>query len=578
MSENISINDKMIISNVVREEEMRNIQSRTLNILRKCLSKSFGPYGSNTTITKSSGELLGAIQFTKDGHNILKNIRFKDVIETAVRDSVEEITRNIVVKVGDGTTSAVILSSIIFDNLIKLESELTPYQIIEDFKKNVSKVSEVIKSHTKEFTPETAYKIAYTATNGNEEVALNLKNIYEEYGSDVYIDVSISPNEDNILKSYDGITLETGFADAAYINTSKGASEIHSPEVYVFEDPIDTPQMGKLFDKIINDNIIEAFHAKNMDAMVPTVIMTTKISRDYAAFMEQVAKFMYSIDDPTLRPPLLIISHIKDEDVMDDIGKLCGAKNIRKYIDPQLYKKDVEAGLAADETNIKSFAGSAELVSADNSRTKFINPKKMYKEGTNEFTDTFNSLVTFLESELERSKNDTNSAGARTRLKKRIQALKSNLVEYLVGGISVSDRDSLRDLVEDAVKNCRSAAQHGTGFGANYEGLRASHVLLGEDPDNKMLKIIFDSYIETIDTLYDISGITEENSYIINGSLDKGMPYDVKNKEFNDDVITSIMSDVVILEAISKIMTLMVTTNQFLTPDFMHNNYVQNLK
>lgn len=576
MSNPITINDKMILSNIVREEEMRIMQSRTLGILRRCLSKSFGPYGSNTTITKSEGDMLAAIQYTKDGHNILKNIMFKDVVETAVKDSVEEITRNIVVKVGDGTTSAVILSSIIFDNLIKMESNQTPYQIINSFKEAVAKVTEVIYSHTQEFNSDTAYDIAYIATNGNEEVAANIRDIYKEYGNEVYIDVSISPSEDNILKSYDGMTLETGFADAAFINSEKGVSTIRNANIYVFEDPIDTPQMGRLFDTVIKENIIDAFYNKDFEAIKPTVILTTKISRDYAAFMEQVAQFMYTIDDCVSRPPLLIISNIHDTDVMDDIGKICGTKNIRKYIDPDLYAKDVEAGLAADVENIHTFAGKSELVEADNTMTKFINPEKLYAEGTKEYSDTFKSLLKFLETEYIRSKEVSNGAGASMRLKKRIQALKSNLVEYLVGGISISDRDSLRDLVEDAVKNCRSAAQYGVGFAANYEGMRACIEILERTPDDEMVKILLQSYREVIKTLYEVSGMCDIE-FVINESLKEGKPFDVKNKEFSDKVLTSILSDVAILEAISKIMTLMVTTNQFLTPDFMHNTYSQNI-
>ena len=36
---------------------------------------------------------------------------------------------------------------------------------------------------------------------------------------------------------------------------------------------------------------------------------------------------------------------------------------------------------------------------------------------------------------------------------------------------SVSERDAIKDLVEDAIKNCKSAAKYGVGRAANFEGL-----------------------------------------------------------------------------------------------------------
>ena len=118
------------------------------------------------------------------------------------------------------------------------------------------------------------------------------------------------------------------------------------------------------------------------------------------------------------------------------------------------------------------------------------------EDGT--LSDTFNTLVKFLEAELAKAYEageDNNVTGT---LKRRINSLKANMVEYLVGGVSATDRDAVRDLVEDAVLNCRSAARNGVGYGANFEGLIASLQLADVLPENKLYKVISDAYLNIL--------------------------------------------------------------------------------
>ena len=42
------------------------------------------------------------------------------------------------------------------------------------------------------------------------------------------------------------------------------------------------------------------------------------------------------------------------------------------------------------------------------------------------------------------------------------------MIDFLVGGITIADRNNLKASVEDAVLNCRSAAKYGVGYGANF--------------------------------------------------------------------------------------------------------------
>ena len=67
--------------------------------------------GSTTAIVKNIDKngVNIAIEYTKDGHTIVKNIQFLNPVERSVQDMLTELTRYVVKEVGDGTTSAIIL-------------------------------------------------------------------------------------------------------------------------------------------------------------------------------------------------------------------------------------------------------------------------------------------------------------------------------------------------------------------------------------------------------------------------------------------------------------------------------------
>lgn len=561
----------MIVSNIVKKEKLREVQLETLKEISESLLPSFGPMGSNTEIVRLEGNGHPVVEYSKDGHTILQNIHFNDIIEESVRKDLEDITRHIVKGIGDGTTSAVLLSKIIFSKLKEIESDSTrtPYEIISDFKSAVKDITDHINMNKTEFRVEDVYNISMISTNGNEEVSKNLLDIYTTFGKDVFIDVAASTGQESILKSYDGMTLQTGYSDTAYVNNKKGTCSLRNPKIYAFDDPIDTPEMMSFVNRIIEENILAAFRDQNAN-LVPTVIIAPKISKDMSSYIEKIVEIMYKAELDA-KPPLLIISDVHQREEYVDIYRLCGCKAIKKYIDLKQQDMDIKAGLAPSLDTITQFCGSAELVESDVSKTKFINPLKMFNE-LGEKSPEYNNLLKFLEAELKQAQDNNENINVIGGLKRRINSLKANMVDYFVGGVSMTDRDSLRDLVEDAVLNCRSAATYGVGYGANFEGLRSSNLLQSK---SDMHKIIFEAYKELSNMLYCTCMSMGEASTAVSDSLNKyTSPINLKTKEFDGKVLSSMKSDVVVLEAISRIVTLMFTTNQFLCPNPSLNRYL----
>ena len=254
------------------------------------------------------------------------------------------------------------------------------------------------------------------------------------------------------------------------------------------------------------------------------------------------------------------------------------------YQDTRL--QDIENGVAPSVETVTNFAGYADEVTIDIDKMTIVNPKEMFdkdaeiaEDGSRPFSATYNSLISFLEKQIEIESQDKNNLNAIIELKRRLHSLTANFVEYNVGGISAADRDNVRDLVEDAVLNCRSAAVNGVGQGAGIEGLCASKELIPEETNSlfgEITVIIYNAYKTLVTNLYK-SGLTvDEAEDKVNQSVEKHKAYNLREKSFNgNEVLCSIETDISVLEGISRIITIMYTSNQAFLVDPMQNAYIE---
>lgn len=568
-------------TNIVPKESLRKVQLNTLEILASVLSKTAGPRGSNTQLLHGNRH----DEYTKDGHNVLSEIKFYRPLEHAIQTEMKEVTRYIVKTVGDGTTSAVLLSNEIFKSMCEAETSMSAYNIMSKFKEIVKEMIERIRANKRECTLEDIYDICMIATNGNKEVATAIQNIYRQFGMEVFIDVGISNTTDHLVKSYDGLTLNVGYPTPAYINTSgteqeSGKASIRNPKIYAFEDPVDTPEMMAFLNAILDKNIFTPMLTNGQ--YEPTVILAPSISRDANKLLTELERTLYGFDqvqNVEQKPPVLIITNAAaNAEQYADIIMLCGIKTIRKYIDPTIQQRDIDNGDAPTPENVHEWCGSADLVEADTTNTKFVNPKCMFeidKNGNRTYSSVYNGLINYINQELDVAYKNNEDANVTGKLKRRLNSLKTNLVEYLIGGITVTDRDSVRDLVEDAVLNCRSAAKYGVGYGANFEAYRVIRSMNCENRfSNNIMVAIEDAYSNALSNLYMTVYDKYDVDLYITESIERGMPLNLATGEFDGKVLCSIETDVAILEAISKVIMVMFTANQALLENPLNNVYL----
>lgn len=580
MSEIVSKdNHGITVHNIVQKDNLRKVQYKTLRYISDTLLNSFGPNGSDTVIKKGV-----SIRYTKDGRSIAEAINFGDPVEEACKQNILDIAIKNDKEVGDGTTSAVVTAFNVFEEfytgkykekiLSNINIERDPYEFRREFIHVCDDIKEEILKHKKEFTPEAAYHITLVSTNGDEKYANIIKDIYEKYGNDASINLETSTDDNDHIKTYDGMTLQAGYSDHVYVNTNKNTCELNNPRIYAFQDNIDVPSMYKLFSIIVENNIVKPCNEGKFNEMIPTVIITPQIGADAETTLTQLASSINSLKMSNIMVPLLIITNFYDAvGTYSDIITMCGARPIKKYIDNKVYEIDRAKGLAPSEDTIIDFYGTADVVIADSSSTRFINPYKMFNEGSRDkYSKEYDSLVDWLKGQIDNAVELGKTLSDIGSYKRRLASLQSNLVELYIGGSSVADKNQKMDLLMDAVKNCSSAAKYGYGYGANFEAARAVTDLWDKTDTmtpmyDMILSVIHTGVIKTMTNLYG-------SQINIPEMLKRGFPVDIRERQFIEDpkIYTSIMTDYTVIDSLGKLMVLMYGANQFIT-DTLANTY-----
>ena len=595
---------KELVNNVVPEPILRQAQLRALKLFSDVVSCTYGPLGGYTAYSKTDGNTKAAVSnYSKDGFTILKNIEVDQPIEALLKDEIRDICTQVIKVVGDGTSSAVLMSYLIFEGMLKLkEAGYSKRDIIKSFKQLVTEISDTVLSYKRDATLEDIHNIALTSLNGNEEMADLITKIYEEYGMRVFIDVQGSNGAETVVKGYDGMIYDAGYLDPCFINTEGAFTcNLHNANVYVFESPVDTPTMIDIFHLIVNTELEKPINMlrqmvadkrwqklsdeKRQQFMpTPTIIFAPYFSRDANSFLDQIIS-SYTATPIGQRGNFCIVQlGNADPNKLVDIMKMTNAKFIKKYIDPVQFEKDQKLNLAPTASNIKSFAGTAEHITVDKFSTKIINPEKMRDEnGT--LTQFFTNYVEELKDQLRKLEETRAEIVEIGKLKRRINILLGNMVDLFIGGIGTSDKKSLTDSVEDAVLNCRSAAEDGVGYAASYDGLCAAAEIYKkyskEDEDSTKratAELIFNAYKEIMAKLYEPYFESKEKAdeyvaeIIENLSPGKG-PLNIITEKFDGTVLTSIKTEPVILDSISRIISILFNTNQYLLPTPQFNVY-----
>ena len=555
--------------NVIPRDEFRDLVRGVFNNAAYILQNTLGPFGATTFI-----EEYGTNHVTKDGWQLLKYINPENPTDRAILKLLKSIAHQVVVKVGDGSTTSIVASAELLRVIEQsgLLEKISPRDLLSKINKTVDEITKEIKKNATEINKdgdlEEIRHLAYISTNGDNNIAEMIQKIYQETGNPA-ISFATSKTNQTKLEILNGYKIDfVTYIDRMFINTDDGLSVQNNPMILTFNHRIDEDYYTKIIAPLTN---IATANRRKLVVIAPAY--TNKL-------MEKLSVILYSQYNTTkttesvfLRASLI---NNNSYDLYNDFAALCGSM----VINDTLVKETLE--LENSEEIIEkamSWVGSVEKMEVAEKYTfisGFINKdEEMLKLLTN---DAINKYETILSNTLEFETLTVDLIQA----KDRVSKLKCKMGYIHVGGNSEIAKKANYDLVEDAVKACESAYKYGYNNGQNLAIIKASLDILKEmgevDENNKddvikqvICNSIVDAFTGVILRIFanKYAKITQDDvKEILNRirkCIDDNTAYDLYEEKYSTEIINSCMTDIEILKSVSSMVALLLSSNQMVS-------------
>lgn len=505
-------------ANAYTKEIFEERTEKVFHVLWEILSKSFGPYGAPTIISQ-----YPYYHVTKDGYTIFKNTNMdvsESIVDKVIAGMAMDICGRLNNTVGDGTTTAVISTYMIYNCYQKYKSYfndnlILPRNTIKRFNElreiiidKLKKESRQIQSDDPETLRKNIYQVAYISSNADEEISSMVANLYKELGCPKITPVLAA---DGITRSYviDGYQIGVKLLDRLYINSDDNTANYKNLDVIMFDHKVTIDTYTYILKPLVyqcrqRDRhllcIAPSYDTTALDGKIGSELNNEyKTSKDVSLVLASVfnssslSKLMLSDLAMLLNTRLITMSQerkmIEELDAdPDNLFKIFDLDKRRikgikiayvvktsvdgrvtlglttydgKDLDPSIYPY---GELNEDYIPI-GFVRDAACGLETSKFSGFEYDEKRYQDVLNDAEESLKKAIQKY-SQLGTFNIEISNA------QKRLHALKMKMGVIEVGGNSDLSQKLLKDAVDDTVKACASAYENGVILGCNVSLLR----------------------------------------------------------------------------------------------------------
>jgi chaperonin GroEL len=441
---------------ILEKEEISNVAKKVLEELSKILLNSYGPLGGNTIIHQNGAPPI----VTKDGWNILKGIRFNNYAELDVYQLIQTISGNLVDKVGDGSTSAIIVANQLYSSLLNIYNNTHPLKFKElliDLQKVISVIIEeriTKKIDSQENKLSILTKIASISNNNNAEIGSKVAELFNLLNSESIVNIELSPYTGGALISYN---LKEGF------NTR----DCKLPHSFYFsgKGQKDGMRLGRSY--IVNSFLLDP-------NLYDATVKTLSVEPAHIIFIAESV-------EPTVKTAILksgmeaLNSNKLPKVILLEVSDLSNERNINALLDLDSYVDSSFNSLSnisledlSDSSKLKSLFGEAnEVLLSPTGEVSFIGGAGYLSN-----SEDYNSRLSTLRKDY--ANTPLLHKIKRGELRVRINKLSGTNANLFVGGRTEDEKKNLKFLVEDSVLACQSVLRNGYTLGSNYAALYAA--------------------------------------------------------------------------------------------------------
>ena len=427
-------------------QQLNSLIFDAVNKLVDFVKPTFGPAQNKIIIQRGARQ-----EILDDGVTTAQQFELSDEFENSVIQLVKEVAVKTNDRVGDGTTSSLIILQALMKEL--KEDERTSREIIADLQKGLEEFKVQIKAQARQITSKEDLKqVAYISFN-NEKMAEVISEILFELGHDAVVTIEESKSLETTHTVVKGLQFPRGFASSYFINSPEKAETIlEKPYILVTDrEIVDAKELLPLMNKVIasgNRQLLIIADDVRGEALATLVINWVK----------GIGLF------PAVKAPYY--SNDKYEFLMD-VAELTGA-NFRAG----------DLGRKLEDTNIEDL-GMADKIIINKDTTTIIGG---HGKGMEEYIQKMDAMIATMQSEIKKDK-----------MTERKAKLTSGVAVIKVGGATENEMRALRYKVEDAVNATKVAYKNGVvkGAGVTLKEVKTSSDILNralQYPHKQLLK------------------------------------------------------------------------------------------
>lgn len=550
--------------NVIEEDEFKNRVRKVFEMVANCLSKTLGPYGSTTILEK-----FGDVHITKDGWQLLKKIKFQDPTNANILELLINISAQVVIKVGDGSTSSIIAADALLHAIENDETlkSVRPKELLDSLSSVVNKICQVIEDNATQIdksenaTYEDIRNIASISTNGDTEIPAMIQEIYQKTNNPTIEFVKSKDNKTKveIINGYKMPFMT--YMDRLFINNDEGTCILKNPMILMFDHKIDRDYYDTIITQYKNKALQEN---RKLVVIAPYYdqFLLDRLSRELQMQHRQLGETL----EVYVRVSLMN-DHMSD--LYNDLSALLGTIIITQNLVDEIL--DTKKQMTTQEMFDMQIEGTVEKIVIGEKATLFTGFNNTDEK---RYELLMNDAISKYEKQIEKDKEFSIVNDTAFKLKQRISKLKCIMGSISVGGSSELEKTANYDLVEDAVKACESAYTYGYNIGQNMAIHRALFELLTKKYETlsnietvliNAIEVAFENVLKRVmdnknpNITHDFVGAVIQEGIVSNKC------YDLISETSTDKIINSCRTDVEILRATSSIIGLLISSNQYIS-------------
>ena len=434
-------------SNVIADDAHRDALADALSAIARIVGRTLGPHGSNALIRDDAGAHFA----TKDGYTVLQRLTFVQDTATMVLDHVRSVSRAMVRKVGDGSTSAVIMADSLYQSLGGETLEYFPPGAVQSALNVLAELlSDRIRAAARPVASENdILTVATVAANNDPWAGALVAEAYKLGGDNANVFVAIGGEKMDIRKE-PGYRVLRGMAHECFANevgidgSKKTVCRLKDARVMIYDGVVDQ--------RAFNVQI-----APRMNQCIEQGLAFVLVAREYTSdVMQIVVDFKRRAE----AAQILLTDHAsatrRGAARLGDLAAVLGADVM-----------DLDTAAAAEVT-----LGLATEVRSTGSETVFIagSVKPAAEHRALEIMDQIGRIDAGNHAEQMSDELDE--------LRARVRALRGSEVTIFVGGATEQEKKTLQYLLDDSALAVAAAKRSGIVEGL---GLTAQRILVSKD-------------------------------------------------------------------------------------------------